>query len=408
MKQESGKIKRNTSIILLLIFFSIMVLSTGLVSATEENGTTNTTNTIQNLTEDVTTNTTTNNYPTSYAAAGSPTFTQAEIIQANLWVKNYIEANQELPDFVTINGIDVNMPSFLRLITTLTQKIHAGDNSPIEYILCNDPTAPQDNVKPGTITQSTYLDIAGRVQRYMDHNLKAPNYSSYSNLGSYFSYQNMIYTFSKILDTYNTNGALPANAEIKLWKAIIDPDGSWCKPVYITCDNIYTESTDWAMMNAIVAYLSNWGSDWGLYADAWGRGPNTHCEVISNSSVPENALVVDIYGGACAATIYEMGLNYYKAWKGIAEVFTIWIKPPSWDIRNCPTRDIYGRNFLPKAWDDNFSDDTLPNWGYNTKGQLVKGLSNPDQYMAKHGYQFMVTSYDTLNMAIGIYEQLVL
>ncbi|WP_209627534.1 hypothetical protein, partial [Methanobacterium petrolearium] len=236
----------------------------------------------------------------------------------------------------------------------------------------------------------------------------APNYSSYSGLGSYFGYENLIYTYSKILTTYNKTGTLPTSVSIKLWKAIVDPDGSWSKPVYITTDYIYSSSVDWAMMNSIVAYLEDWGVDWGLNATAWARGPNTHCSVLKTSSVPENALIVNIYGGACAATIYEMGTSWYKKIKGAAEVFSIWISPPAWNIKNCPTRDIYGRNFLPKAWDDNFSGNSLPNWGYNTKGQIVQGLSNPDKYLTKNGYKFLVTSKNIEKMAIAIYEQLVL
>ena len=333
------------------------------------------------------------------------TFTIQQTKDAATDVKTYIETNKKLPNTVKINGIDVPMPAFLQLLTTVTQKINNNDKTPTPLAdIYKKPTAPQDTITTGQLTKTTYLEIAGQIQRYMDRNQQTPNYSTKTGLGTYWGYENIIYTYSKILDTYNKSGVLPANIEIKLWKAIIDPNGSWNKPVYITTDNIYTNTKDWNMMNEIVGYLANWG----VNAVAWGRGPNTHCTVIKNDSVPENVLVVDIFGGACAATIYEMGLNYYKCWKGIAEIFTIWIKPPSWDIRNCPTRDIYGRNFLPIAWDDNFSGNILPDWGYNTKGKLVKGLSNPDKYMEKHGYKFMVTEYNTLKMAQAIYEQLIL
>ena len=333
------------------------------------------------------------------------TFTIQQTKEAATQVKKEIETKKKLPQNVEINGKNVEMPAFLQLLTTVIQKINNNDQTPTP--LTNDykkPTAPQDCQRIGYISLSNYVEIAGQIQRYMDRNLQAPNYSTKTGLGTYWGYENIIYTYSKILDTYNKQGVLPANVEIKLWKAIIDPNGSWNKPVYITTDNIYTESKDWKMMNEIVGYLANWG----VNAVAWGRGPNTHCTVINNNSVPENVLVVDIFGGACAATIYEMGLNYYKSWKGKAEIFTIWINPPSWDIRNCPTRDKNGRNFLPIAWDDNFSGNSLPDWGYNTKGELVKGLSNPDKYMENHGYEFMVTEYNTLKMAIAIYEQLIL
>jgi hypothetical protein len=122
-----------------------------------------------------------------------------------------------------------------------------------------------------------------------------------------------------------------------------------------------------------------------------------------DSNVPQSALVVNIYGGACAGTIYAMTQSYYLSIKGARKVFSIWI-PPAWDIRNCPTQDIYGNNFLPQAWDDTFSNN-LPDLGYNSKGQLVRGLSNPDLFMINHGYNFLWSNNNIKEMAIAIYEE---
>jgi len=150
-----------------------------------------------------------------------------------------------------------------------------------------------------------------------------------------------------------------------------------------------------------VELLRNAGAD----AHAWGVGPNTHVTVLTSTTVPQNALVIDIYGGACAGTIYEMGTNYYKNWKGSREVYTIWISPPAWDITNLPTKSLNnGVNFLPKAWDDNFSD-YLPDWGYNTKGQWTCGLNNPDLFLYNNGYDFMITTGDLSSMAIAILNE---
>jgi hypothetical protein len=343
------------------------------------------------------------------------TFTTQQTTDAATYVKDYVENNQELPTTVPITGtnlkgetvnIQMSLPCFLNLLTTFTLKLNNNDNSAAELMnYYSNPSGPKDCQRIGYMSLAKYADIAWRVKDYMDRNHKAPSYSSYSSLGTYFGYENLIYTYSKILAAYDAvSQELPASVEIKLWKAIVDPDGVWGKPVYITCDNIDSYSEDWSRMNSICDYLESWG----LGASAWGRGPNTHCSVLNDNSIPQNALIVDIYGGACAGTLYEMGLSYYKNWKGSLEVFTIFISPPSWDIRNCPTRDIYGRNFLPKAWDDNFSGDILPDWGFNSKGQLVKGLSNPDKYMTKNGYKFLVTSNNISKMAIAIYEQSVL
>ena len=49
----------------------------------------------------------------------------------------------------------------------------------------------------------------------MDRNNKAPDYSSTTGLGPYLSYQNLIYTYSIILD--GSKPALPANVTVKPW-----------------------------------------------------------------------------------------------------------------------------------------------------------------------------------------------
>jgi hypothetical protein len=50
----------------------------------------------------------------------------------------------------------------------------------------------------------------------------------------------------------------------------------------------------------------------------------------------------------------------------------------------------------------------LPDWGYNSTGDLVKGLSNPDEYLTENGYNFLVTTKNIEEMAKAIYEQLIL
>ncbi|MBI4814294.1 MAG: hypothetical protein HY802_08500, partial [Methanobacterium sp.] len=117
----------------------------------------------------------------------------------------------------------------------------------------------------------------------------------------------------------------------------------------------------------------------------YGLGSNTHYSVLLSSGIPQDALVVNIYGGACAATIYEMGLNSYKAIKGSREVYSIWISPPALDIR--------GLAWLPRAHDDDFSSPSFT------------GLANPDQFLNSHGYNFLVCSGDIAQMASAIFNE---
>jgi len=169
--------------------------------------------------------------PWSFVVNYVGTFSVDQTTDAAIWVKNYVETNQKLPSTVTINGTifqgtsitkKVTMPCFLELLTSVTLKIYNNDLSPYDLAKnYKNPTAPKDSQKMGSLSLLKYVEIAGRVKSYMDRYLIAPNYSSYSNLGTYFGYQNMIYTYSKILDTYNDTGALPDSILVRSWTEII-------------------------------------------------------------------------------------------------------------------------------------------------------------------------------------------
>ena len=119
------------------------------------------------------------------------------------------------------------MPSFLELLTTLTLKINKTDTKSIEYTICGNATASKDSQKKGTMTLAKYIEIAGKVKDYMDRNLIAPNYSSYSTLGTYFGYENLLYTYSKIIAAYNTTGTLPTTIKIVPWSYIVNYAGTF-------------------------------------------------------------------------------------------------------------------------------------------------------------------------------------
>ena len=93
------------------------------------------------------------------------------------------------------------------------------------------------------------------------------------------------------------------------------------RPIYITSDGITNNKTDTQRIDDIVAGLEKKGA----IAENYGLGPNTHMMFLK-INVPKNALVVDLYGGACAGTIWEMGGNYYNSIKGTRKVYSIWIK----------------------------------------------------------------------------------
>ena len=179
---------------------------------------------------------------------------------------------------------------------------------------------------------------------------------------------------------YNTNGRLPnyvnygsLKIPIASFQEIIGFQGmkingyTGVRPVYITSDNINCESTDNARINAIVDVLKNMG----IHAYNLGLGPNSHMAALTSSSVNKNALIVDIYGGADAGLINEMGTTWYKNLKGTKKVYTLF-----WP----PAQVITGLAFLPRAHDDNYDPSSFT------------GLAHPDQYLKNNGYSYLYSN----------------
>ena len=161
--------------------------------------------------------------PANVAVKPWDKFSRSQVASAATSVKNYVDTNHKLPNYVTINGVQVGMPSFLLILTATICNIENGINESVYHNFCDPAENPCDTQINGEIPKDVYSDIAGRVQRYMERNWVAPNYSSYSNLGTYFGYHNMIYSFSKVMDYYKQNNNLPNYVSVKPWLHVILP-----------------------------------------------------------------------------------------------------------------------------------------------------------------------------------------
>ncbi|MGB9938094.1 MAG: pseudomurein-binding repeat-containing protein [Methanobacterium sp.] len=193
---------------------------------------TTTTNTV-NTTKTSDTNTaTTTTIPTTVkteAAAGETktvstttttqtSFSVADVEDAASRVKAFIEANKKLPKYVTIGTIQVKMPDFLQLLTAGLLQINSGTNNPLTLKSVNNATTPTETVKSGTMNKASYLDLAKRVNSYINANGKLPNYAT-TSLGK-MRYESLIYMFSKVLSFEKTNNRLPSYVSIKSWSAV--------------------------------------------------------------------------------------------------------------------------------------------------------------------------------------------
>ena len=170
-----------------------------------------------------------NSYKTTKTLPGSisvkpwNSFSVAQISTAAVWVKNYVDTNHRLPNSVTINGLKVEMPSFLYLLSVAVQNVYNKNLSNVYYNYCKPPQTSQDQMKNGTMSLNEYISIADKVKVYTESTWTIPGYASGTSLGTYFGYANMIYTYSKILAYYNQNGALPKNVAVQPSIEIIKP-----------------------------------------------------------------------------------------------------------------------------------------------------------------------------------------
>ena len=151
----------------------------------------------------------------------STSFTLSEVKDAAARVKSYIETNHKLPNYVTIGTTQVKMPDFLRLLTAGLIQINSAKTSPLTLKTVSAPSKPAESVKSGNIDKSGYLDLAKRVNAFIDANGALPNYAN-SNLGK-LRYESLIYIFSRILNFQKVNNKLPNYVTVTPWSTAPAP-----------------------------------------------------------------------------------------------------------------------------------------------------------------------------------------
>jgi len=154
-------------------------------------------------------------------------FTIGNITDAAGSVKTYIETSNQLPNYVTISGIQVSMPQFLKLATTAVLDINSDLNTTIILGSFGNAPTPTENITNGVILDAEYLDIANNVKSFMDSNRCAPSYVSNTSLGNYMGFESLVYMYSQILDSYSTNKTLPDYITLTPWIAVSNPNGTY-------------------------------------------------------------------------------------------------------------------------------------------------------------------------------------
>jgi len=177
-------------------------------------------NTNENLKSD---NKSTYNIQYAKKAAGNNAYSNVQgnwfvtnnLTEASGWVKTYIEVNHKLPKYVKIGNIQVSMPQFLELITKDLVQLNKGNNTPVKLGSINMPNNSSGNINNGTINKSEYLNLASKIQNFMDSTGRAPNYASIT-LGK-IRYESLIYLESRIMNFYGVKKVLPKYAVVNSW-----------------------------------------------------------------------------------------------------------------------------------------------------------------------------------------------
>ncbi len=307
--------KRKFFTILSLLLF-VLVLSMTSISAVSLNSS-NTS--VKVYSTSVATHTSSSNTKSVAVTAPTISLSLTQINEGLSRVKTFYNSYHRLPNYITFGTSKLTMTQFQQNITSNGQLV-------------------------GGLSLIQINDGLPRIQTFYNANHRLPNYVTYGTTNI---------PISKFKQIMAINGSI-----INLNRLLA------FKPIYITSDNIRNVKID----NERVTNIINGLNALGLKAYNMGLGPNYHIEVLQSSQVPKNALIIDIYGGADAGVLYEMGTAWYKSIKGTKSVFSIF-----WP----PAKVITGLDFLERAHDDNYSPPSFT------------GLAHPDQYLQQNGYRYM-------------------
>ncbi|MDD1775173.1 MAG: pseudomurein-binding protein [Methanobacterium sp.] len=151
----------------------------------------------------------------SDVSAANTTFNTSDIIKSSETVKNYVETKHNVPSKVTVGKQNVTTTQYLYLLTSTVGKINKSSSTPITVKNVSKPTNPSESITSGTLTKNEYLQLATKITTFIDKYGRVPNYVS-TSLGT-IRYENLVYTYSKVLNFYKTNKRLPNTVSVTPW-----------------------------------------------------------------------------------------------------------------------------------------------------------------------------------------------
>ncbi|MEN6592890.1 MAG: transglutaminase domain-containing protein [Methanobacterium sp.] len=152
---------------------------------------------------------------TTTAAKPAPSgtsFTIPQIVTAAKNYRNYVDSNYKTPSTVTVNGVKVNTPQFLQLLSYAIANLNAESKASITLKTVTAPANPTETVKAGTLQLSEFVKLAQSVKSTIASTGKAPNYVT-SSLGN-MRYETLTYNFAKVIQFYGEKARLPNTLDV--------------------------------------------------------------------------------------------------------------------------------------------------------------------------------------------------
>ena len=138
----------------------------------------------------------------------------ANIISSAKSLKTYYATYKKLPATVNVNGTSYTTAEFLYLMSGAIVNLGNSKSNDVTAISVSNPTYSNgDSIDSKALSKDNYINVAENVLKYIKTNKKAPNYAS-SSLGK-IAYEELLDSFSIILDYYGTNKNLPNTVTIK-------------------------------------------------------------------------------------------------------------------------------------------------------------------------------------------------
>lgn len=288
-------------------------------------------------------------------------FTYSQIREAAIALRTQFEANN-IVSSVKVSSSRIGLQDFLPLMIQVVENINSRKASKsVEYKHYNSISSQVDTIPTTKYTLKQMRNIGATVLEHMQEE-GAPPTSVQTSTGR-IGYFNIIYCYTKMVDVSESN-YLPATCKAFSW-SYIHPENSKSRPIYISSDNIFNSRTDRAFMNSIKNKLESLG----YTVTILGLGPNYHTNCIWSESLPGNAALLTIFGGADAGVINELGSRTFMRLKSNRLIFQVYHSGSSIDIT--------GKTFLKRAHDDNYSSSSF------------KGLAYPDVFLKEHGYDYI-------------------